>query len=177
MIEKSQKTEANSIEKSSGMTEAEIMKALECCIKSNHFGECFENGCPLVSEEGCKVGEETLYPHLFDLLNRKNAECKECGIRTSESIEKLQKQIAEKTADIERLEKAILVQEFMLENQDYKIKKAMGGAIKEFAERVKEAGAKSVEVAFYGNGTETIEFITLRTNLVDQIAKEMGVEL
>ena len=54
---------------------------------------------------------------------------------------------------------------------------ARSEAIKEFAERVKEAGAKSVEVAFYGNGTETIEFITLRTNLVDQIAKEMGVEL
>jgi cytochrome c2 len=59
------------------MTEAEIMKALECCIKSSHFGECFENGCPLVSEEGCKVGKETLYPHLLDLINRKNAEIEE----------------------------------------------------------------------------------------------------
>lgn len=54
-------------------------------------------------------------------------------------------------------------------------RKARAEAIKEFAERVKEAGAKSVEVAFYGDGTETIEFITLRTSLVDQIAKEMGV--
>ena len=57
------------------------------------------------------------------------------------------------------------------------IETARAEAIKEFAESVKEAGAKSVEVAFYGNGTETIEFITLRTNLVDKIAKEMGVEL
>ena len=52
------------------LTDNEIKKALECCIKSIHFGECFENQCPLVSEEGCKVGEETLYPYLLDLINR-----------------------------------------------------------------------------------------------------------
>lgn len=85
--------------------------------------------------------------------------------------------IQDKKAENARLGKAIQVQEIMLDNQDYAIKKARAEAIKEFAERVKEAGVKSVEVAFYGNGTETIEFITLRTNLVDQIAKEMGVEL
>lgn len=51
------------------LTDEEIKKALECCIKSSHFGECFENQCPLVSEEGCKVGEETLYPYTLDLIN------------------------------------------------------------------------------------------------------------
>ena len=64
----------------------------------------------------------------------------------------------------------------LLNRKNAEIENARSEAIKEFAERVKEAGAKSVEVAFYGNGTETIEFITLRTSLVDQIAKEMGVE-
>ena len=56
------------------MTDNEIVKALECCIKSSHFGECFKNQCPLVSEKGCKVGKETLYPYLLDLINRLQAE-------------------------------------------------------------------------------------------------------
>lgn len=53
------------------LTDAEVKKALECYIKSSHLGECFENECPLVSEEGCKVGKETLYPYVLDLINRK----------------------------------------------------------------------------------------------------------
>ncbi len=52
------------------LTDSEIVKALECCIKSSHFGECFDNKCPLVSEKGCKVGKETLYPYALDLINR-----------------------------------------------------------------------------------------------------------
>lgn len=56
------------------MTDIEIKKALECCIKSSHFGECFENKCPLVSENGCKVGKETLYPYALNLINRLQAE-------------------------------------------------------------------------------------------------------
>ena len=55
----------------------EIIKALECCCKSSHFGECFKNQCPLVSENGCKVGEETLYPYLLDLINRLQAQNKD----------------------------------------------------------------------------------------------------
>ena len=43
------------------LTDNEIVKALDCCIKSSHFGECFKNQCPLVSKKGCKVGKETLY--------------------------------------------------------------------------------------------------------------------
>ena len=58
------------------------------------------------------------------------------------------------------MKKAIQVQEFMLENQDYKIKKAMGGAIESFAERLK-AETKGL----------------VGGNFIDQIAKEMGVEL
>lgn len=56
------------------MTDNEIIKGLECCIKSSHFGECFENKCPLVSEKGCMVGKETLYPYALDLINRQKAE-------------------------------------------------------------------------------------------------------
>jgi hypothetical protein len=63
------------------MTDAEIKKALECCIKSHHFADCFKNKCPCVSEDGCAVGKETLYPYALDLINRQQAE-----------IERLQKE-------------------------------------------------------------------------------------
>ena len=56
------------------LTDNEIVKALECCIKSSHFGECFENECPMASEKGCKVGKETLYPYALDLINRQKEE-------------------------------------------------------------------------------------------------------
>lgn len=56
------------------MTDNEIIKALECCIKSSHFGECFENECPMASEKGCRVGNETLYPYALDLINRQKEE-------------------------------------------------------------------------------------------------------
>ena len=60
--------------KNNKLTDKEIVKALECCIKSSHFGECFDNKCPLVSEKGCEVGKETLYPYALDLINRLQAE-------------------------------------------------------------------------------------------------------
>ena len=56
------------------LTDTEIVKALECCIESNHLGDCFWNDCPMISEKGCKVGEETLYPYALDLINRLQAE-------------------------------------------------------------------------------------------------------
>ena len=114
------------------MTEAEIMKALECAFLYQTTDVRTYKGIPI----------EKFSKAVIDLINRKNAEI-------------------ESFTDIGKLYSEIKAE-------------ARAEAIKEFAERVKEAGAKSVEVAFYGNGTETIEFITLRTNLVDQIAKEMG---
>ena len=55
-------------------TDEEVIRALECCIKTDHFGDCFWNDCPFVSEHGCKVGKETLYPYVLDLINRQKAE-------------------------------------------------------------------------------------------------------
>jgi hypothetical protein len=55
-------------------TDEEVIKALECCIKTDHFGDCFWNDCPFVSEHGCKVGKETLYPYVLDLIKRQKAE-------------------------------------------------------------------------------------------------------
>ena len=44
------------------MTDEQIAKALECCIKSDHFGECFANKCPMISEE------EKLERHIEEML-------------------------------------------------------------------------------------------------------------
>ena len=70
--------------------------------------------------------------------------------------------INRKNAEIERLEKAIEVQEIMLGNQDRAIKKAKAEAIKEFAERVKDLFPEEDKIT---------------RNVIDDLAKEMGVEL
>ena len=69
------------------LTDLEIVKALECCVKSSHFGECFENKCPLVSENGCKVGKETLYPYALDLINRLQEENERLKDHIQEGVE------------------------------------------------------------------------------------------
>ena len=58
------------------MTDEQIVKALECCIKSDHFGECFANKCPMISEEGCKVwnDDHKLLNMLYDLIKRQQAD-------------------------------------------------------------------------------------------------------
>lgn len=67
-LEKSAKTEAKPIEKSTEMTEAEIMKALECCEAYN-YDACSE--CPFNRNADCAFAVAT---NCLDLLNRKNAE-------------------------------------------------------------------------------------------------------
>jgi hypothetical protein len=90
------------------MIDNDIIKALECCIKSSHFGECFENKCPMVSEEGCSGWtDDKLLKDALDLINRQKAE-------------------------IERLQKAYLMYE-----ETSGLKKARAEAITEFAERLK----------------------------------------
>ena len=139
------------------MTEAEIMKEIETLLQIARF---------VNSDYVTSPFEKKVLIAIQDLINRKNAECKDCGIRTSESIEKLQKQIAEKTADNERLEKAMQVQEIMLDNQDYAIKKARAEAIKEVLQKV--------EKLKYPNPMTMIGTIIYGEDF-DQIAKEMGV--
>ena len=58
------------------MTDEQIVKALECCIKSDHLGECFANKCPMISEEGCKVwnDDHKLLNMLYDLIKRQQEE-------------------------------------------------------------------------------------------------------
>lgn len=90
------------------LTDSEIVKALECC--SEPAGKCCCEVCPLhYREDSCTTA---LIKMTVELVNRQNAE-------------------------IERLQKAIKVQDIMIGNQDLKIKGAINEAIKEFAEKVK----------------------------------------
>ena len=116
------------------MTEAEIMKAFECCKEYR----CRGKHCPFYEYGDCKERLDVLK---IDFIKRKNAE-------------------------IEVLQKAIQVQEIMLGNQDYAIKKAKAEAIKEFAERVKEKKRVWEDNGYW------IEYIPF--NEIDQIAKGMG---
>lgn len=136
------------------MTETEIMKALECCKMPVGSGAC--NHCPLKETREKRVSNEDkscttiALENALDLLNHKNAE------------------IAEKDAEIEGLKVKIEILtgwERLMKAESHApiIKKARAEAIKEFAERVKAHSR-------YPNGTIYVEYI-------DQIAKEMGVEL
>ena len=79
------------------MESKDIIKSLECCIKSSHLGECFENKCPLVSEKGCKVGKETLYPYALELIKNQQA-----FIKKYENIERADDKLIElQQAEIE----------------------------------------------------------------------------
>jgi hypothetical protein len=127
------------------MTEAEIIKAMECCIKAEAWGDCKRLGCPALTKQGCRFYlrtdddyENTIYIEILkdalDLLNRKNAENAKLNFENLQMV-----------ASIKGLE---------------------ARAIKEFAERVK---AK----CYTNNYCESV----VRESDLDQIAKEMGVEL
>ena len=58
------------------MIDNDIIKALECCIKSANAGECLTLKCPLLGDYGCAISgdEEKLYEYALDLINRQKAE-------------------------------------------------------------------------------------------------------
>lgn len=57
------------------LTDEQVIKALECCIKSANMGECLTLKCPLLGDYGCAISgdEEKLYEYALDLINRLKA--------------------------------------------------------------------------------------------------------
>ena len=123
------------------MTDNEIIKALECCIKSSHFGECFENKCPLVSEQGCKVGKETLYPYALDLINRLQAE----NERLKQNLEEAHIDIREHLAENERLQSHIQEGIDLAKQIPEMLALVKAEAYKECIEKVKEEIKQALE--------------------------------
>lgn len=112
------------------LTDNEIKKALECCSKSSHFGECFENECPMVSEKGCAVGKETLYPYALDLINRLQAE----NSNLTSSLTSLQNDLTSAKAENEQLTKDKESLAYSLANAVGQKMTAKAEAYKEFAD-------------------------------------------
>ena len=54
------------------MTDAEIIKALECCTKGNTSDVCVD--CPLITTDMCTDVENGLMKLALDLINRQKAE-------------------------------------------------------------------------------------------------------
>ena len=131
------------------LTEAEIMKALECCSKS--VGECCAE-CPLREINCLDISIEQL---ALDLINRKNAE------------------IAEKDAKIDELQ---IKAEHLAGFVDVAYKEIEKKAITARAEAIKEFLKKAEEKMIVVHGNDGLETAYLEDDL-HQIAKEIGVEL
>ena len=146
----------------SKMSDGDIIKALEI-----HSNEKYDNceGCPYLKGDFCEGFTKHSKPFrdVLDLLKRKDAEIKELESVTGlmknreyynkfvkevfqnetgnellfPDFDEIYKRYFEQKAEIERLQKAIKVQDIMIGNQDLKIKGAKNEAIKEFAERLK----------------------------------------
>jgi hypothetical protein len=147
------------------LTDAEIKKALECCSKDdcdncpNTFGNCYSN----------------LAGYALDLINRQEAENEknENIIRIADkTIATLNAENENLKAEVERLLKAIQVQEIMLDNQDYAKKRIKAEAYKECIEKVKLKSSSCVAtkngIVVAGSRTYTVSEINL-ANLLNEL--------
>lgn len=141
------------------MTEAEIMKALECCCDRN-ITKCIRE-CPMKDFDGECLS--AIKCDILALLNRKNAEIE----RLDKEYDRVFKENVRNQTEVERLKKYLDTECDscacgLIEQRD----KARAEAIKEFAERV---------TIHFGTYTDKDYLRVLDMfRLIDQIAKEMG---
>ena len=136
------------------MTDNEIIKALECCVKAPYCSE--KTDCPYKGIDDC-VKQHTL--DALDLINRQQAE-----------IERL------KAEDEKYPFKCVMpfnsmVYSKSIEDYDRLIDDIGSDAIKEFAERVKALDRLDVDVS-YGYGREHYTE-AIAVNLIDNLVKEI----
>ena len=130
------------------MTDAEIIKALECCLKAETGSDCEKLNCPAFTATGCiyllaSTGYDidTMYHGLIasalDIINRQQAE-----------IEKLQNRVICKVSfDGERLEKFKSDLVRLLEPE---LKAIRVDAIREFAEIINTIAKQLTEDTYNG---------------------------
>ena len=136
------------------MTDNEIIKALNVCKNNSLDPPCAK--CPFVGERYCL---EVLHKSTLDLINRQRAE-----------IERLQG-LAEEMVDNNE---AWVRDNCELRNN---LKTAKAEAIKEFAERLKEANFYEFIETYYDNAELNFEFRNdLFKDFVDNLVKEMTEE-
>lgn len=128
------------------MTDNEIIKVLED----------YKNSKILQTENGViSIGD------ILNLINRQKAENEKLNIE----IQAMRGVANSYKAEVERLQKAIKVQDIMIEQQDYKIEAIKSEAIKEFAERLKE-------ISYLPNLSLTGEYVVDMSD-IDNLVKEM----
>lgn len=160
------------------MTDAEIIKALECCSRGSGDRQDWCTDCPLRGRiEDC---ETELPEKALDLINRQKAELDKKDTEIDILIRKketLNDESSGLKAEIERLQKTIIdlnanlsemINNFTRMESLYKIKckvleVAKAEAIKEFAERVKQEIRKYIFIP-------ELEF---QCDEVDNLVKEM----
>lgn len=62
------------IDEPKGLTNEDIIKALECCKKAKLNQDCLDLKCPFSTEYGCNIDDEDLRNKALDLINLQKAE-------------------------------------------------------------------------------------------------------
>lgn len=153
------------------MTETEILKAAECCKSEN----CFV--CPLSSNRFESECKDIFLGAVVDLINRKNAEIDGANELVSVAIDvqnNFHEKIEEQEAANERLNKEVDRLSQVVLYHEGQIAEAKAEVIKEFAEKVKVSSNKTDLIC---SGALVRREYTITEESLDQIAKEMGVEL
>ena len=132
------------------LTDNEIIKALECCIKAEICDDCKTLGCPAYRKEGCYYLLRSDGDFISDELNK-------------DALSLINRQKAE----IERLKENLNIE---LENYateyDNKIKSE---AIKEFADRLEK---KIFPMSMFDNGNYGINAKAVKV-AIERVKKEM----
>ena len=119
------------------MTDAEIIKALECCVTDDYDESCVK--CPARKHKGC---DYTLHKNALDLINRQKAEIemlKEKDKILSCDIDEIGSYITIWDCDCSEYgEQLVMAVEDLSYLPFCNATKIKTEAIKEFAERVKE---------------------------------------
>lgn len=119
------------------LTDNEIKKALECCIKAKTESDCTEYGCPYYLERDClkKNGVDIL--DLIDRQQAKYEDLQEQFRHLDIECERLEKANESQRAEIERLKS---LERNVYETVEKLKNKIETEARKEFAEKLKDIG-------------------------------------
>ena len=143
------------------LTDNEIIKALECCSKSNSNEEYCED-CPFKDTTGAYCIDLNIKAAL-DLIKRKDKALK----LSAKEIVDLKIKVKQQKAEVERLNSSIMAVAEVVRVVEQELKTAKSTAIKEFAERLKAEFVQGVRVY---NGYASVKDISRN---IDNLVKEM----